>query len=117
MISAARLHQLTELLQTGREALFYTWPEWLAVRAQVLKLDHWECVLCRERYHRFRPARIVHHVRHLRERPDLALSILDPDTEARQLISVCKACHEEEHPESLRRSGPGRAPLTRERWD
>ena len=29
---------------------------------------------------------------------------------------LCKACHELEHPESLRRSVPA-APLTAERWD
>ena len=57
-----------------------------------------------------------HHVKHLRQRPDLALSIWDPDTGARQLVTVCKACHEREHPESLRRSVPA-APLTAERWD
>lgn len=117
MISAARLHQLVNLIQQDREGVFYTWPEWLCLRLEVLKLDHFECVYCRERHHRYRPARIVHHVKHLRDRPDLALSVTDPDTGARQLVSVCKRCHEEEHPESQRQFRNIRSPLTMERWD
>lgn len=117
MISATRLHQLVELIQAGQEARFYGWPEWQAVREDVLKLDKRECVLCREQRRRYRPARIVHHVKHLRERPDLALSILDPETGERQLVSVCKKCHEALHPESQRQLAPHRPPLTAERWD
>lgn len=56
-------------------------------------------------------------VRLLRDRPDLALSIYDPDTGARQLISVCKDCHEMLHPEAQRQYRPRAAPLTPERWD
>ena len=117
LISARRLRQLAELIQAGREARFYDWPEWQALREEVLRSDKRECVLCRERRRRYRPARIVHHVKHLRDRPDLALSITDPDTGERQLISVCKDCHEELHPESLRQRRAGRPPLTAERWD
>lgn len=117
MISATRLHQLLALIQAGRVARFYDWPEWQALREDVLKLDKRECVLCREERHRYRPAKIVHHVKHLRDRPDLALSITDPDTGERQLVSVCKKCHEALHPESLRQFTLGKPPLTAERWD
>ena len=114
MISAIRLHQLAALIQAGREAQFYSWPEWQTVRGDVLRLDKRECVLCREQRRRYR---IVHHVKHLRDRPDLALSITDPETGERQLISVCKNCHEALHPESQRQFAPRRPPLTAERWD
>lgn len=114
MISAYRLQQLTRLIQDGREDLFYTWPEWKALRNDVLDLDRHECQLCKAKG-RFRPARIVHHVRHLRDRPDLALSVWAGGE--RQLVSVCKLCHEELHPESLRQFVPTRPPLTEERWD
>lgn len=117
MISATRLHQLLGLIQAGREHLFYSWPEWQALREDVLRLDKRECVLCREQRRRYRPARIVHHVKHLRDRPDLALSITDPDTGERQLVSVCKKCHEALHPESQRQFTPRKPPLTAERWD
>ena len=40
-----------------------------------------------------------------------------PEWQARQLVSVCKRCHEELHPESQRQFRRIRAPLTAERWD
>ena len=117
LISAVRLAQLQALIRAGRSAEFYSWTEWRRLRPEVLRLDHGECVRCREIRRKFRPAKIVHHVRHLEERPDLALSIWDPETGKRQLISVCKQCHEELHPESQRQYKHIRAPLTAERWD
>ena len=95
---------------------FYRSPAWKSLRLQVLKLDHYECQLCKQRG-RYRKAVIVHHVKRLKDRPDLALSIYDPDTKERQLISVCKACHEREHPESQRQYAPKAEPVTKERWD
>lgn len=59
----------------------------------------------------------MHHVKHLKDRPDLALSIWDSETGERQLETLCKFCHEEEHPESLRQFKPMATPLTLERWD
>lgn len=118
-ISPTRLEQLRKLTATGREDLFYSWSEWAGpdgVRQAVLKLDNCECQICKARG-KYSRGSIVHHVKHLRERPDLALSIFDPDTGERQLVTVCKACHEEEHPESLRRCATSKAPLTAERWD
>lgn len=118
-ISPTRLDQLRKLTATGSEDLFYSWSEWAGpdgVRQAVLKLDNCECQICKARG-KYSRGSIVHHVKHLRERPDLALSIFDPDTGERQLVTVCKACHEEEHPESLRRCASSKAPLTVERWD
>ena len=115
-ISGARLEQLRALLQQGREGRFYLWPEWIRLRGEVLRLDQCECQRCKAAG-RYRGAGIVHHVQHLRDRPDLALSVWDPETGERQLISVCKRCHEELHPESQRQFRRIRAPLTEERWD
>ena len=115
-ISPCRLAQLRTLLRLGRGDLFYWWPEWQQLRGDVLQLDRFECQRCKARG-RYRKATIVHHVQHLKERPDLALSIWDPDSGERQLISVCKACHEAEHPEALRKFEPRKDPLTPERWD
>lgn len=120
-ISPTRLAQLRALVESGQEARFYWWPEWIdpdprkGVRAAVLKLDNCECQICKARGRHSRGT-IVHHVRHLRERPDLALSVVDPDTGERQLLTVCKACHEQEHPEALRKAAVA-APITPERWD
>lgn len=114
MISGARHIQLNALIQAGKAHDFYSWPEWGKLRAEVLKMDNHECQRCKER-HRHRRATIVHHVNHLKDRPDLALSVYDGD--ARQLISVCKRCHEELHPESQRQLKKIGTPLTLERWD
>lgn len=115
-ISGARLAELAALLAAGQEYKFYSWPKWRSLRAEVLRLDHYECQHCKAagRYSR---GYIVHHVKHLRERPDLALSVVDPDTGQRQLETLCKHCHELEHPESQRQFQPQAPPITAERWD
>lgn len=115
-ISSLRLRQLQALLASGLSRRFYDWPEWEQVRDDVLRLDHWECQGCKAR-HRYQMAALVHHVKHLKDRPDLALSVFDPDTGERQLVSLCRACHEEQHPERIRRPAPRPPPVTEERWD
>ena len=114
MISQMRQQQLIDMIKAGEEGTFYHWSEWESLRAQVLRMDHYECQICKAKG-RYKKAAIVHHVKHLRDRPDLALSIWDG--EERQLVSVCKKCHEEEHPESLRQYAPRLIPVTDERWD
>lgn len=108
--------ELRSLIDNGEEAEFYTWGEWRRLRPEVLKLDHNECQRCKA-MGRFRRGNIIHHVKHLQDRPDLALSIWDPETGERQLVTVCKRCHEELHPESLASFPPAKPPLTAERWD
>ena len=81
---------------------FYHSTAWHHKRAEILARDHYECVLCKEGKG-YKPGRrhtravIVHHVQHLREHPDLALADTYTDGQGvqhRQLISVCRACHE-----------------------
>lgn len=116
-ISAARLDQLRAMISAGTSDDFYDWTEWVQTRARVLAADRWECQVCK-RCGRYRKAVIVHHVKHLRDRPDLALSAIDPDTGDRQLVSLCRACHEDQHPErGLKRPVVSASPLTIERWD
>lgn len=114
--AAGWLPALESLVESGDPAPFYSWRAWRRLREQVRRLDNGECQLCKARG-RYRRGSIVHHVKHVEDRPDLALSIWDPDTGERQLVTVCKACHEALHPESLRKIGPARPPLTAERWD
>lgn len=117
MISQRRLKQLTLLIAAGREDEFYSWPEWRELRTYVRsKMDRNECQHCKAKG-RYRRGYIVHHVKHLRERPDLALSITDEETGERQLVTLCKLCHEEEHPESLRPVNAKAEPVTEERWE
>lgn len=110
------INRLRQLISDGREGVWYNGAAWEHMRQAVLKMDCYECQRCkaRGRYHK---AEIVHHVKHLKDRPDLALSIYDPDTGDRQLISVCKQCHEDLHPEAQRQYRPKGKPVTAERWD
>ena len=108
------LAHLNDLIAQGRENIWYNEAAWQNMRAQVLKLDHYECQLCKAKG-RHRRAVIVHHVKHLKDRPDLALSIWDG--KERQLVSVCRACHEELHPERALVPRAGKKPVTKERWD
>lgn len=110
------LSVLEGLIQDGDTAPFYSWRRWRRLREEVRRLDHNECQLCRAKG-RYRRGTIVHHVKHLRDRPDLALSIWDPETGERQLVTVCEACHEEQHPENMRQNAAPREPVTAERWD
>ena len=113
-ITGAELKRLVSLIASGQEYKFYSWSCWQHTREEVLKLDHYECQRCKAKG-RYSRAVLVHHVKHLKDRPDLALSIWDG--KERQLVSVCKKCHEELHPESQRQRKPSAKPVTEERWD
>ena len=115
-MSEAQLRRLVALLNTGRENVWYNSEPWRSTREAVLKADRHECQRCKERG-RYSRAVLVHHVKHLKDRPDLALSIIDPATGERQLVSVCKRCHELLHPESQRQYRMREAPVTIVRWD
>lgn len=114
------LKWLQGLIAAGDIHPFYVCGEWVSLSAYVReKLDRNECQLCKERG-KFRRAELVHHVKHVKKFPHLALDIYYVDSDGqrkRNLISVCKDCHEYVcHPERLRR--PKKQTFaTEERWD
>lgn len=111
------VEKIKQLLESGKEINFYMSSSWQDLAAKVRQMDNCECQLCKQ-HGRYSRGVIVHHVKHLRDRPDLALSIYDPETGERQLITVCKQCHEEQHPEALRPNIlKKREQITSERWD
>lgn len=115
MISEYHLKKLVTLISAGKTDLFYSWQIWQRTRVAVFALDNYECQYCKAagKYSR---AEIVHHVKHLRDRPDLALTVYDGDE--RQLVSCCKKCHELQHPESLKSIQLSQKNfITTERWD
>lgn len=106
---------------TDREAkAFYDSAAWARVRRQVLELDHYECQMCRVSGRLTHQSKgkgatlVVHHVKHLKDRPDLALCIYDPDTSERQLVTLCEGCHDLVHPEKLKHTK--KEMITEEWW-
>ena len=110
----SELKKLQTLIENGTPEKFYDWRVWRRLRQEVLKLDNFECQNCKAKG-RYKKGYIVHHIKHLVDRPDLALSIFDG--KERQLVTLCKDCHEKEHPESLKQFAQCNEHVTEERWD
>lgn len=110
-----QLTRLNTLIENENADAFYSWKPWKHLRNTVLKLDNFQCQICKSKG-RYKKAEIVHHVKHVKDRPDLALSIWDGDE--RQLVSVCKRCHEELHPErTVQYQYKQKEEFATERWD
>ena len=111
------VEKIKQLLESGKEINFYMSSTWQDLAAKVRRMDRYECQLCKARG-RYSRGVIVHHVKHLRDRPALALSVYDPDSGERQLVTVCKKCHEDQHPEALReRESTTKDEIARECWE
>jgi 5-methylcytosine-specific restriction protein A len=64
---------------------FYNSAVWQHVRQEVLKEQHNECQICKSRG-MYVPAVTVHHIKYLRQHPELALT-------KSNLMAVCEECH------------------------
>lgn len=101
--------RLIKLIKAGEHRRFYKRKEWKRKRKQVLKRDNYECQRCKDAGE-FSQAECVHHMYHLEERPDLALTDSN-------LASLCNACHNYFHPEKLKSPEIDRREhITEERW-
>lgn len=100
----------------GRIYIFYKSPQWRRLRARVMEQQANECEMCRERGI-YRRAVTVHHVRHVRSRPDLALSETYEDAAGvhRNLVALCADCHNETHGRRPQQRAKAE-PLNAERW-
>ena len=119
---------IRELIKTGELWRFYKSREWRKLKASILKAAHYECSECRKlgkitRYDigedgQKRLLSTVHHVCHVRDHPELALSEWYKNFETgemeRNLLPVCKACHNKLHPEKIKSSRTGF--MNAERW-
>lgn len=85
--------KLLKAIIKGNVHYFYTSRTWRRKRKSILDRDNNECQMCK-RKGRFSKATCVHHMRRLKDRPDLAL--IDDNLE-----SLCDSCHNKEHPEKL----------------
>jgi len=121
---------IRDLIRTDELWRFYKSPEWIRLKRSVLKDAHYECAECRRqgkitRYDvnsdgQKRLLSTVHHVCHVRDHPELALSRTYKDMvtgeEMSNLIPVCKACHNKLHPDKRRYSRKEDSFMNEERW-
>lgn len=75
---------------------FYNSTKWKKKRAKILRRDKYQCQRCK-RYGKLTEATMVHHIIEIEEDPSLAL--VDSN-----LVSLCKACHEKQHPEKAQKA-------------
>lgn len=100
---------LIGLIATGNIKKFYLSKTiWIPKRREILKRDHNECQECKK-LGKYSPAEVVHHIKHLKDRPDLALT--DSNLE-----SVCSDCHNKLHPEKAFKYKKKKK-VNEERWD
>lgn len=120
---------IRSLISEGELWKFYKTREWRQLKARILREHHYECQECRKlgiltRYDCDKDTgqktliSTVHHVRHVRDYPELALSEFYWESGVRQpnLIPVCKACHNKLHPEKNKKHGANAGFTTVERW-
>lgn len=103
------------LIATEQLHRFYTSPEWVRLRNEVMAERRGECQWCKAKG-LYVPAVVVHHIRFVRQFPALALSKVYTvaGKEFNNLVPLCKRCHELAHGDRLR--GVPTKPLTEERW-
>lgn len=121
---------IRELIRTGELWKFYKTKEWRSLKASILKEHHYECAECRRhgvitRYDVSEDGQkklisTVHHVCHVRDHPELALSRWYKDYETGEmkenLIPVCKSCHNKLHPEKQKMKKNPQGFMNEERW-
>ena len=100
--------KIIEIIASGNLDRFYKSGEWLDERNKALRRDNNECQKCKSEG-RVSLAQCVHHIKHLKTNPELALDI-------NNLISLCNSCHNVEHPEKLFRGVKRKKIEIAERW-
>lgn len=118
---------IRELIAKDELWRFYKSPEWIRLKEEILKENHYECRICKNsgkitRYDvgkdgEKRLLSTVHHVQWLTKYPELALSRTYEwnGKTYPNLIPVCKACHNKCHKEKgYKRKQKGL--WTKEKW-
>ncbi len=78
------------------ESAIYSSRKWRKKREKILKRDGYQCQECKK-YGRRTPATIVHHIKEIKEYPELAF-------DSSNLESICLACHNAKHSEKGKKS-------------
>ena len=98
--------KLLQAIQDGREDIFYNSRTWRKKRREIINSHNNECQICKEEG-RVGRGEVVHHIKHLKDRPDLGMKDCN-------LTTVCKPCHNLLHPE--KNGMETKAPINEERW-
>jgi len=113
---------INQLIKEDALWKFYKGKEFRHLKEEVLKENHYECIEC-AKLHKLSMATTVHHVKPVREYPELALSKFYIDEHGKkqiQLEPVCKSCHNRLHPEkwskSLHKKQTKETFINKERW-
>ena len=107
---------VSKLISENKLEEFYNSKYWRRLRKEVLDEYKSECQHCKDKG-LYTKANHVHHVQFVRKHPRYALSrsYMFKGKEYKNLIPVCKNCHETVcHPEKL--NNKVIEPLTPERW-
>lgn len=107
-ITQEQLRWLEGLIRQDKLVKFYQWCEWRKMRLEALERDHYECQICK-RKGRYRRAQNVHHIKEVKSRPDLALTLDN-------LESVCIKCHNEIHGKECNLKNKQKPFVNEERW-
>lgn len=112
--------RIEELIAQDKLYKFYKSKEWLELRDEVLRDNHYECYHCMQ-HGKYTRATMVHHVNEVRKRPDMALTKTYIDKEGQErknLVPLCFACHEAEHDrfEQIRTKQEKEKFSNKERW-
>jgi 5-methylcytosine-specific restriction enzyme A len=83
------LQKIIQLIKDGKLVKFYQCKAWRKLRLEALERDHYECQECK-RQGKVGPAQNVHHIKEVKDFPQLALVINNVE-------SVCINCHNKEH--------------------
>src|SRR5690554_348625 len=89
--------------ENNLDAFYFSWS-WKKLRKEVMEEHKFECQECKKKG-RYKRANLVHHVMHVDKHPRFALSktYKFQGVEHKNLIPICKECHEMVcHPERLR---------------
>lgn len=102
-------------IKKGNTHYFYTSWAWVNKRKEILERDNRECQICKSNGNVTAGTKdnplIVHHIKELKTRPDLALT-------DNNLLTVCNNCHENVcHPNRLGKYQERKRFMNEERWE
>ncbi len=107
--------KLIQAIKKGNVSYFYTSRAWRRKRKEIIDRDNNECRICREEGRVTTETKedplIVHHIKELKDRPDLCLT-------DENLLTVCNDCHENVcHPNRLGEYQEKKGFTNEERWE